>query len=145
VIGTVSDCDVVSDPLPFKWTTTFKLKKNCKWAGVDDVYIIYSNPDETIEGKCTLAAPLPGAYNKGDTITIEQTCNSFNPPLVKGANLVVMVFYTHHDSFDDVLMYNFPIPGYINEPVTQLTQEERKKIIDSIRKGEIVPKNIRSE
>jgi hypothetical protein len=62
-----------------------------------------------------LAAPLPATFQKGDSITIEQTCISFSPPLVKGANLLVLVFYTHHDSFDDVMIYNFPIPGYITE------------------------------
>ncbi len=114
VLGTVSDCNVLSDPLPFRWETTIKLKKNVKWAGVDDVYIIYSNPDQTITGNCQTAATLPGNFSKNDNVLISQTCTSFTPPLVVGANLVVMVFYTHHDSFDDVLMYNFPIPGYIN-------------------------------
>ncbi len=96
VIGTVSDCHVTSDPLPFTWTTTIKLKKTCKWAGTDDVYYIYSNPDQTIEGKCNTAATLPGTFNKNDNVTIQQTCSSFNPPLEKGATLVVLVFYTHH-------------------------------------------------
>lgn len=114
MIGTVTDCDVMSDPLPFKWTTVIKLKKACKWAGLDDITYIYSNPDDTIDGSCITAASLPGTYNKNDNISIQQTCTSFNPPLVKGANLVVMVFYTHHETFDDVLMYNFPIPGYVN-------------------------------
>lgn len=41
-------------------------------------------------------------------------CLSFTPPLQKGANLVVLMFYSHHDSFDDVLMINVPIPGYVN-------------------------------
>jgi hypothetical protein len=45
VIGTVTDCDVSNDPLPFNWTATIKLKKACKWAGIDDIYYIYSNPD----------------------------------------------------------------------------------------------------
>lgn len=116
VIGTVTDCDVQSDPLPFKWTTTIKLKKGCKWAGLDDIRFIYSNPDDSIEATCNTAATLPGNFSKNDNITIQQTCSSFSPPLQKGANLVVIVFYTHHDSFDDVLMYNFPIPGYINQP-----------------------------
>ncbi len=114
VLGTVTDCDVSHDPLPFKWTSTIKLKKNVKWAGVDDVQYIYSNPNETVAASCSLAAPLPGAYNKNDNLTIEQTCSKYDPPLFKGANLVIMFFYTHHDSFDDVLMYTFPIPGYIN-------------------------------
>lgn len=70
MIGTVTDCDVKSDPLPFKWTTTIKLKKSCKWQGVDDIYIIYANPDETIAGKCTLAATLPGTLSKNDNVTI---------------------------------------------------------------------------
>jgi hypothetical protein len=108
----------VHDPLPFKWTTTISLKKSCQWAGVDDVFYIYSNPDGTIIGNCFLAAPLPATFKKGDEITIEQTCTSFSPLLVNGANLLVLVFYTHHDSLDDVLMYNFPIPGYITEEHT---------------------------
>lgn len=29
-----------------------------------------------------------------------------------GASLAIIFFYTHHDSFDDVLMFSFPIPGY---------------------------------
>lgn len=45
LLGTVTDCDVTHDPLPFKWTSTVKLKKNLKWAGTDDVQIIYSNPN----------------------------------------------------------------------------------------------------
>lgn len=45
VLGTVTDCDVQHDPLPFHWTSTVKLKKNLKWAGVDDVSYIYSNPN----------------------------------------------------------------------------------------------------
>ena len=76
----------------------------------------YSNPDETVEGNCTLATPLAGNYSKNDNLTIEQTCFGFNPPLVKGASLLVLYFYTHHDSFDDVLMFNYPIPGYVISP-----------------------------
>ena len=76
----------------------------------------YSNPDETVEGNCTLATPLAGSYSKNDNLTIEQTCFGFNPPLVKGASLLVLYFYTHHDSFDDVLMFNYPIPGYVISP-----------------------------
>lgn len=110
----MTDCDVLSDPVPFKWTTTIKLKKSVKWAGLDDVQYIYSNPDDSIEGICSTAASLPGTYSRNDNVTIQQSCTSFNPALVKGANLVVIVFYTHQSSFDDVLMYNFPIPGYIN-------------------------------
>lgn len=74
VLGTVTDCDVQSDPLPFKWTATIKVKKTCKWAGLDDVSYIYSNPDDTIEGKCMTAATLPGTYSKNDNVTIQQTC-----------------------------------------------------------------------
>jgi len=115
VLGTVTDCDVISDPIPFRWTATIKAKKNLKWAGLDDVTYIYSNPDQTIVGNCTLAAPLPGAINKNDNITIEQTCYRFDPPMDKYASLVILFFYTHHDTFDDVLMYNFPIPGVNND------------------------------
>lgn len=124
VIGAVTDCDVTSDPLPFTWSTIIKLKKTCKWAGIDDVSYIYSNPDQTIEGTCTTGTTLPGSYSKNDNITIQQTCRSFSPPLEKGATLLVLVFYTHHETFDDVLMYNFPIPGYINnkEEVRVLTK-----------------------
>jgi len=96
-----------------------------------------------------LASPVPGTYSKNDNITIAQTCNSFDPPLVKGANLIVMVFYTHHDSFDDVLMYNFPIPGYINEGDNEtpqlLSKEERVRIIEKIKAGTVKPQNIRAE
>jgi len=115
-LGTVVDCDVKNDPFPFQWTASVQLKKNIKWQGIDDVRYFYSNPDETVEGNCTLATPLPGTYNKNSNLTIEQTCFSFNPPLVKGANLLVLYFYTHHDSFDDVLMFNYPIPGYVIHP-----------------------------
>ena len=115
-LGTVSDCDVKNDPFPFHWTATVRLKKNLKWAGADDVSYIYSNPDETVEGNCTLATPLAGNYSKNDNLTIEQTCFSFNPPLVKGASLLVLYFYTHHESIDDVLMFNYPIPGYVILP-----------------------------
>ena len=69
-LGTVTDCDVLNDPLPFHWTSTVKLKKNIKWAGVDDVSYIYSNSNESLVGNCTLAASAPGAYNKNDNITI---------------------------------------------------------------------------
>ena len=103
---------MLNDPLPFHWTATIKAKKNVKWAGKDDVSYIYSNPDGTLEGNCSLATPLPGTFNKNDNITIEQTCFSFSEPLAKYANLVIMFFYTHHDSLDDVLMFNYPIPGY---------------------------------
>lgn len=48
VLGVVTDCDVLSDPLPFRWTSTVKLSKNVKWAGPDDVKYIYSNPDGSI-------------------------------------------------------------------------------------------------
>ena len=48
VLGTVTDCDVLSDPLPFHWISTVKLNKNVKWAGPDDVKYIYSNPDGSI-------------------------------------------------------------------------------------------------
>ena len=145
MIGTVSDCDVASDPLPFTWTTTLKLKKNCKWVGLDDVYYIYSNPDQTIDGKCTTTATLPGSYSKNDNITIQQTCTSFTPALIQGANLIVMVFYTHHETFDDVLMYNFPIPGYVNDQDTQarvLGNSEKKEILEKVKKGKMRIKNL---
>lgn len=148
MIGTVTDCDVTSDPLPFTWTTTLKLKKNCKWAGLDDVYYIYSNPDQTIEGKCTTAATLPGNYSKNDNVTIQQTCTSFTPALMKGANLVVMVFYTHHETFDDVLMYNFPIPGYVNDGEAQpriLGNSEKQAILEKVKKGEMRVKSLVTE
>jgi hypothetical protein len=147
VIGTVSDCDVQSDPLPFKWTATIKLKKACKWAGLDDVRFIYSNPDESIEGSCNTGATLPGNFSKNDNITIQQSCNSFSPPLEKGATLVVLVFYTHHDSFDDVLMYNFPIPGYVNQHAqpTLLSSEERQEIIRKIKDGSVKLQNLSVE
>jgi hypothetical protein len=146
-LGTVSDCNVLSDPLPFRWETTIKLKKAVKWAGIDDVYIIYSNPDQTITGNCQTAATLPGNFSKNDNVLISQTCTSFTPPLVVGANLLVMVFYTHHDSFDDVLMYNFPIPGYINDSPhpTPLTADERQSVIAGIREGILKTKNIKVE
>lgn len=143
LLGAVTDCDVSHDPLPFTWTSTVTLKKGLKWAGIDDVKILYSNPNETVSSNCTLTVPLPGTYNKNANLTIEQTCTSFTPALFKGATLAIIFFYTHHDSFDDVLMYNFPIPGYINEgaeyreiegeekaklwaKVTQLKKEEQK-------------------
>jgi hypothetical protein len=145
VIGTVTDCDAQHDPLPFIWTTSIKLKKSCKWAGLDDLAYIYSNPDDTIEASCITAVTLPGTYSKNDNISIQQ---SFDPPLVKGANLMVIVFYTHHDSFDDVLMYNFPIPGYVNivtdEP-TLLTHAEKQAVIEKIRNGSLQVKKLRSE
>jgi hypothetical protein len=144
VLGTVSDCDVLSDPLPFHWTSTITLKKNVKWAGIDDIYYIYSNPDDTLEANCTLAAPLPGNYSRGANLTIEQTCFKFTPQLVRGANLVVMFFYTHHDSFDDVLMYNYPIPGYINlEEPQEITGEEKESVWRRIRRGELKPQQLR--
>ncbi len=111
VLGTVTDCDVASDPLPFKWSSTIQAKKNVKWAGIDDFYTIYSNPDQTIVANCSNAASLPGNFTKNDNIFLQQTCFGFDPPLEKYATLVVLVFYTHHETFDDVLMYNFPIPG----------------------------------
>lgn len=111
VLGTVTDCDVISDPLPFRWTSTIKAKKNLKWAGLDDIRYIYSNPDQTITGNCTLAAPLPGDFAKNEEIVIEQTCYRFDPPMDKYASLLLLFFYSHHDTFDDVLMFNFPIPG----------------------------------
>ena len=43
-MGTVTDCEVEHDPVPFKWTATIKVKKNVKWAGIDDIKYIYSNP-----------------------------------------------------------------------------------------------------
>lgn len=69
-LGTVVDCDVSNDPLPFKWTATVQLKTNVKWAGIDDVKYFYSNPNETVHSNCTLGAPLPGTYKKGANITI---------------------------------------------------------------------------
>lgn len=42
-----------------------KLKKNVKWAGLDDVTYIYSNPDDTVSADCLVATPLPGNYSKG--------------------------------------------------------------------------------
>jgi hypothetical protein len=144
----VTDCDVQSDPLPFQWSSTIKLKKNCKWAGLDDVYIIYSNPDETISGTCNIAVTLAGAYNKNDNIYISQSCYSFNPPLMKGANLLVIAFYTHHETLDDVLMYNFPIPGYVNiatdEP-TLLSDVEKQEIMKKIKNGSISPQKLRTQ
>jgi hypothetical protein len=44
-LADVTDCDVINDPLPFRWTTTFTLKKKLNWAGSDDVRYIYSNAD----------------------------------------------------------------------------------------------------
>ena len=41
---------------------------------------------------------------------IEQTCFRFDPFLDKHANLLVLFFYTRHDTFDYTLMYDFPIP-----------------------------------
>ena len=70
MLGTVTDCDVKSDPIPFRWTSTIKVKKNVKWAGLDDISYIYSNPDQTITGNCSTAAPLPGNFSKNDNITI---------------------------------------------------------------------------
>jgi hypothetical protein len=64
------------------------LKKSVKWAGLDDVQYIYSNPDDVIEGTCSTAASLPGAYSKNDNVTIQQSCTSFNPALVKGRILL---------------------------------------------------------
>jgi hypothetical protein len=88
-----------------------------KWEGTDDVQYIYSNPDQSVEANCSLATPKPGSYNKNDNLTIGQECiRDTNPPLVKGATLVIIFFYTHHESFDDVLMFNYPIPGYIMDP-----------------------------
>ena len=113
--------------------------------GLDDVYYIYSNPDQTIDGKCTTAATLPGSYSKNDNITIQQTCTSFTPALIQGANLIVMVFYTHHETFDNVLMYNFPIPGYVNDQDTQarvLGNSEKKEILEKVKKGEMRIKNL---
>lgn len=72
LLGTVTDCDVTSDPLPFKWTSTIKLKKNLKWAGLDDVSYIYSNPNETVSSTCNTGAPLPGSYSRNDNLTISQ-------------------------------------------------------------------------
>ena len=96
-LGTVTDCDVKNDPFPFHWTATIRLKKNIKWAGIDDVQYIYSNPDESVEANCSLATPKVGNYSKNDNLTIEQICyRDTNPPLVKGANLVILFFYTHH-------------------------------------------------
>ncbi len=46
---------------------------------------------------------------------------------MKGATLVIIFFYTHHDSFDDVLMYKFPIPGYINDKKTPYMLEGQEK------------------
>ena len=33
--------------------------------------------------------------------------------------LTIMAFYSHHDTIDDVLMFNFPIPGYESEAIHQ--------------------------
>lgn len=114
---------MTSDPLPFIWTASVKLKKTCKWAGLDDVTYIYSNPDGDVSGVCTTAATLPGTYNKNDNVFVQQSCSSFSPELMKGANLLVLVFFTHHETFDDVLMFNFPIPGYVNG------EEQKMKIL----------------
>ena len=90
-LGTVTDCDVKTDPFPFQWSATIKLRKNVKWAGVDDVKYIYSNPDESVEANCSMTLPLVGNYSKNDNLTIEQICSKdTNPPLVKGANLVII-------------------------------------------------------
>jgi len=115
-LGAITDCDVLNDPLPFHWTSTVKLKKNLKWAGADDVSYMYSNSNESLIANCTLATPQPGTYNKNDTITIAQTCYGFVPSLQKYATLIILFFYTHHDSIDDVLMYNYPIPGTTLKP-----------------------------
>lgn len=59
---------------------------------------------------------------------------------MKGANLLVMVFYTHHETFDDVLMYNFPIPGFVNDQeaeMTVLSNTEKRDIFEKIKKGEM--------
>ena len=97
-LGVISDCDVQHDPLPFKWTSSIKLKKSLKWAGIDDVKIIYSNPNETLTVNCTLTVPPPGPYTSKDTLTIEQECTKFTPALMQGASLAIMFFPTH--SFD---------------------------------------------
>jgi hypothetical protein len=94
-----------------------------------------------------MATTNQGSYNKNDNIYIQQTCYEFMPPLEKGANLVVMVFYTHHDSFDDVLMYSVPIPGYINSvlPARPLTGSEKHEILSKLASGELQAKQISSE
>ena len=97
-VGVISDCDVQHDPLPFHWTTTIKLKKNVKWAGMDDVKVIYSNPNETLTVNCTMTVPTPGTYSHGDSLTVEHQCTKFTPALMQGATLAVMFFLTH--SFD---------------------------------------------
>jgi hypothetical protein len=114
--------------LPFKWTSTVKLKKNVKWAGLDDVSYIYSNANETVTSTCNLGAPLPGTYSRNDNLTISQECTKFEPKLFYGASLAVIFFYTHHDSFDDVLMFNFPIPGYNSEDEKPRILEGQEKL-----------------
>lgn len=130
-LGTVTDCDVLNDPMPFHWTSTVRLKKNIKWAGIDDVSYIYSNSNESVIANCTLAAPEPGTYSRNDNITIEQTCFNFNPQLAKYATLIILFFYSHHDSFDDVLMYNYPIPG-TTQPHRIITGPEKEKILKEL-------------
>jgi hypothetical protein len=141
LLGMISDCDVLSDPLPFHWTSTITLKKNVKWAGIDDVSYLYSNSDETLKANCTLAAPLPGNYNQGVNLTIEQTCFKFTPQLVKGAKLLATFFQTHQERFSDVLVYNYPIPGYINldEPQRpqEVTGEEKERVWRWIGRGQL--------
>ena len=69
-LGTVDDCDVQHDPFPFHYTATIKLKKNVKWAGIDDVSIMYANPDDSVEGNCTTTIPVPTNYSKGSNVTM---------------------------------------------------------------------------
>ena len=137
-LGNVSDCDVINDPLPFKWKVTLLIKKALKWAGVDDIKIFYANPHETVESNCSLAVPDAGQYKPNSKLSFEQTCYSFDPQLQKYAMLTIMVFYSHHDTIDDVLMFTFPIPGYESHAIrysNDVEEDELRRMMKMIGKG----------
>ena len=52
----------------------------------------------------------------------------------KYASLTILFFYTHHDTFDDVLMYNYPIPGTTIDPKHQksFTAKDKQILLEKL-------------
>lgn len=87
-----------------------------QWRSIDDLFWIYSNGDYPVEYDCITASPIPGTYTKGTNITIQQTCYSYKPMLLKGAKLSFWAFNSHSSRFDDPLIFELTIPNLGNLP-----------------------------